>query len=263
LGGYALFTAKGTSTLVVPPEDVALVNQQPIARSDYDLQLQARYNVTRARATPDQRRTVLNDMIREELFVQRGKELDVASVDPDVRTAMVSAVEQGIAADVMSSQPSDKALQAYYTANRADYSTEGVMTVRDLVFPDAGTASAAAQALKGGASPDQVRGQQKGRDSGKVDGDEFYFAARIHLGPALFDAAKGLDGGSVSAPIPASDGVHVLVMTRNVRPVARSFADVQTQVVRDYRKTAVTRVEHSEADFFRKRANVLIAKDMR
>ena len=28
VAGYALFTAKGTSTLMVPAEDVALVNQQ-------------------------------------------------------------------------------------------------------------------------------------------------------------------------------------------------------------------------------------------
>jgi parvulin-like peptidyl-prolyl isomerase len=263
LAGYALFTAKGTSTLIVPPEDVAVVNQQPIARSDYDLQLQARYSVTRARATPQQRLGVLNDMIREELFVQRGKELDVASVDPDVRTAMVSAVEQGIAADVISSQPSDKALQAYYAANAAAYSTEGVMTVRDLVFPDTRAATAAAQALRAGALPDQVKARLGGRDSGKVDGDEFYFAARVHLGPVLFEAAKALDSGDATAAIPTADGAHVLVMLRNIRPVARSFAEVRPQLVGDYRKAAIARVERSEEDFFRKRANVLIAKDMR
>ena len=44
LAGFALFTAKGTSTLVVPPEDVALVNQQPIARSDYICQLKALFD---------------------------------------------------------------------------------------------------------------------------------------------------------------------------------------------------------------------------
>lgn len=263
LAGYALFTAKGTSTLIVPPEDVAVVNQQPVARSDFDLELQARYGVSRAQATPQQRRKVLDDMIREELFVQRGKELDVASTDPDVRAAMVSAVEQGIAADVMSSRPSDKALQAYYAAHAPAYSTEGVMTVRDLVFPDARAAAAAAEALRAGAPPASVTARLKGRDSGKVDGEEFYFAARLHLGPVLFQAARALGGGGVSAPIPAADGSHVLVMARNRPPVARTFAEVRTQVFSDYQKAAVARVQHSEETFFRKRANVLIAKDMR
>ena len=45
LAAYGLFTAKGTSTLVVPPEDVALVNQQPMMRSDYLALLQTLYNV--------------------------------------------------------------------------------------------------------------------------------------------------------------------------------------------------------------------------
>ena len=33
LAGYTLFTARSTTTLFVPTEDVALVNQQPISRA--------------------------------------------------------------------------------------------------------------------------------------------------------------------------------------------------------------------------------------
>src|SRR5258708_4138462 len=105
LAGYTLFTARGTSTLMVPAEDVALVNQQPISRSDYLIQLQSLYNVEFSHATREQREKVLSDMIREELFVQRGKELDVASTDHDVRNALVMAVELALAADSITSQP--------------------------------------------------------------------------------------------------------------------------------------------------------------
>src|SRR5258708_10067706 len=99
LAGYALFTARGTSTLVVPADDVALVNQQPISRSDYLAQLQTLYGVDLQHATAAEREKTLDDMIREELFVQRGKELDLASTDPDVRAALVNAVELESAAD--------------------------------------------------------------------------------------------------------------------------------------------------------------------
>src|ERR1700691_5757654 len=134
MAGYSLFTARGTSTLAVPPEDVALVNQQPISRSDYLQQLQTLYSVDLGHATAAQRRRVLEDMIREELFVQRGKELDVASTDPDVRSAMVNSVEQEIAADALTAQPSEVQLRGYYPAHRARYASEGVMNVRDYVF---------------------------------------------------------------------------------------------------------------------------------
>lgn len=129
LAGYSLFAARGTSTLVVPAEDVALVNQQPISRSDYLAQLQTLYSVDLRHSSP-----VLDDMIREESFVQRGKDLDVASSDPDVRSAMVNAVELEIAADAITSMPSEAKLRAFYADHRSRYASEGTMTVRDGCF---------------------------------------------------------------------------------------------------------------------------------
>jgi len=262
MAGFALFTAKGTSTLVVPPEDVALVNQQPVSRSDFYLQLKALDSVDFDHATRDQRKQVLDQMIREELFVQRGKELDVASVDPDVRTAMVAAVEQGIAADVIASRPSDEKLQAYFKAHQDKYSSEGSMTVRDLVFPPANAAAAAA-ALRAGGKVEAVAAQYGGKDSGRVDGEEFYFAAKIHLGDAMFAAARVLAPGQASAPTPSGDGVHVLYMVANRPPAPKPFEEARASVLNDYQKEAIARLQNGDESFFRKRANVLIAQDMR
>ncbi len=262
MAGFALFTAKGTSTLVVPAEDVAMVNQQPVSRSDYYLQLKAEYNTDFDHATPAQRKKVLDEMIRDELFVQRGKELDVASVDPDVRTAMINAVEQGIAADVIASQPSDDKLTAYFKAHQDKYSSEGSMTVRDLVFPPA-NAAAAAKVLQAGGKPDAVATQFGGKDSGRVDGDEFYFAAKIHLGDPMFAAAKALAVGKASMPMPSTDGTHILYMIGNRPPVPKSFEEARASVLNDYEKEAIARLQNGDQNFFRKRANVLIAEDMR
>ncbi len=41
IAGYGLFTASGTSTRHVPPENVAMVNQRPILRSDFITQLES------------------------------------------------------------------------------------------------------------------------------------------------------------------------------------------------------------------------------
>src|ERR1700723_559591 len=178
MAGYSLFTARGTSTLIVPPEDVALVNQQPISRSDYLLQLQTLYAVDLAHATAAQRRKVLDDMIREELFVQRGKELDVASIDPDVRAAMVNSVELEIAADAITAQPSEAQLHGYYAAHQARYASEGIMTLRDYLFRagDANVAAAAADLLKSSPPTPALLAQWHAADSGRVSGEEFYFA---------------------------------------------------------------------------------------
>jgi hypothetical protein len=263
LAGLALFTAKGTSTLIVPPEDVALVNQQPIARSDYMGQLRTLYDVDPAHATPAQRRKVLDDMIREELFVQRAKELDVASADIEVRNAMVNAVEQQAAADAITAVPNDAKLRVYYTAHQEKYASDGMMTLRDLVFPSPAAAARAAQALKAGAAPDAVIKSLQGKDSGKVNGEEFYFAAKIHLGDVLFAAAKGLASGAVSSPLAQPDGTHVLVMAANTAPVPQDFAAARERVLEDYRRDAALRLQAGDEVFLRKRANILIAGDVR
>ncbi len=265
MAGYSLFTARGTSTLMVPPEDVALVNQQPISRSDYLLQLQTLYGVDLRHATAAQRRKVLDDMIREELFVQRGKELDVASTDPDVRSAMVNAVELEIAADAITAQPSEPQLRSYYAAHRERYAGEGVMSLRDYVFPpgESTAAAEAAKALETGVPTPELLARWHVSDSGKVVGEEFYFAAKIHLGEPLFEIARDLPDGGVTAPIVRADGIHVLYMVTNKKPVPFDFAAARDQVLTDYRNDAIGHLRTGDEAFLRKRANVLIADDLR
>jgi hypothetical protein len=265
MAGYSLFTARGTSTLSVPPEDVALVNQQPISRSDYLVQLQTLYGVDLQHATAGQRRKVLDDMIREELFVQRGKELDVASTDPDVRAAMVNSVELEIAADAVTSQPTEAQLRGYYALHRARYASEGIMTMRDYVFPpgESKAAAEAAEALKKMPPNALLLSRLQGSDSGKVADEEFYFAVRIHLGEPLFETARNLPDGGVSAPIVRADAIHVLYMFKNEKPVPFDFDAARDRVLTDYRNDAIGRLRTGDEAFLRKRANVLIADDVR
>ena len=270
MAGYSLFTAHGTSTLLVPAEDVALVNQQPISRSDYLQQLQTLFGVDLAHATREQRQKVLNDMIREELFVQRGRELDVASTDPDVRSALVNAVELEIAADAVTTQPTERQLQAYYASHGERYASEGIMSVRDYVFPQGESAAAAAAAaavasgaLKAAAPTPALLALLHASDSGKGSDEEFYFAAKIHLGERLFEIARHLADGEASVPIAGADAIHVLYMLKNKQPVPLDFAAARDQVLTDYRNDAIGHLRTGDEAFLRKRANVLIADDVR
>jgi hypothetical protein len=265
LAGYSLFTARSASTLIVPAEDVALVNQQPVSRADYLALLQTLYGVDLSHATQEQRHKVLDDMIREELFVQRGKELDVASTDPDVRSALVNAVELEIAENALTSQPGEAALRQFFETHPERYVSEGVMRVRDLVFPASalGELPRDPQALKRAVTDAQTLAHLNGRDSGKTKGEEFYFAAKIHLGDELFAAARDLGNDEVSPPIQLSDGIHVLDMEQNRHPVPFGFAAARAQVLSDYRSQAVDKLKLSGESFLRKRANVLIADDLR
>jgi hypothetical protein len=206
----------------------------------------------------------LNDMIREELFVQRGKELDLASSDPEVRSALVNAVELEISEDAITAQPNEATLRDYFTTHPDRYVSEGIMNVRDWVFPASGPGDmAAALALKSGSIPPETLARLHAHESGRTKGDEFYFAAKIHLGDQLFVAARDLSDGTASGPIQLSDGVHVLYMVTNKRPVPFDFAKARPQVLNDYRNHAIEQLKAGDESFLRKRANVRIADDLR
>jgi parvulin-like peptidyl-prolyl isomerase len=275
IAGYGLFTAKGTRVHGVPPEAIALVNQRPILRSDFITQVQTQYSVRFGETTPAQRRQVLDDMIDEEIMIQRGLEVDLPSFDPDVRSTLVAGVELQLFADVLAQKPTAAQLQTYYDAHRAKYVRDGVMRLRDLVaavspqrpLADARRdALAAVAALRQGATLDNVLAQfnladsRRLLDSGHVDqGDVFDFAARAHLDAAVFAAARVLTTGQISDPVAAADGVHVVVMVKRVAPAQRGFAEVSNEVWRDVTEDAKHRVRVNNLKYLRSKADIQVA----
>jgi parvulin-like peptidyl-prolyl isomerase len=266
IAGFGLFTAQGTRTASVPPEDVAVVNGVPVLRVDFIAQLRSLDEISIGQATPAQKSAVLRDMVAEELAVQRGVELGMATDDTDTRSALVAAMRGQLATDVLASVPTDADLQRYYTDHRARYASEGRMALHWLVLPSraAAQALAAVAALRAGQPLDQVVGAYGLHSTGKVDdGEEYYFAAALHLGPRLFAVARTLETGGVSDPVATPDGFNILVMVDNQPPVAQAYAQAVGRVREDYARDRLAAVEAANARFLRGRADVLVAPDMR
>jgi hypothetical protein len=269
IAGFGLLTSKGTITHVVPPENVALVNQRPILRTDFIAQTETELGKPFGVATIAERLKVLDEMIREELFVQRGLELDFPGTDPDTRTALVAAVEQQVVADVTTHQPPDAELRKYFEENRANYSTEGTMTLYNLLLPKASGPAAMATVQK---AADALRAHVPLAEVEKTYGlqelipehaseEQFYFAQKIHLGEALYGSALTLGDGEVSAPLPAGDGIHVIQMVKQTKPLPLTFERVRSQVLNDYVTAAKKRLEDADLRYLRDKADILIADD--
>ena len=269
IAGFGLFTAKGTTTHTVPAENVALVNQRPILRTDFIAQTEAELGKTFSEATLEERLKVLDEMIREELFVQRGLELDFPGTDPDTRTALVAAVEQQVVADVTTHKPGDAELEKYFQDNVGNYHTEGTMVLHNLLLPKASGADAEATIAKAAAA---LRAKTPLEEVEKTyglkevvpehaSGEQFYFAQQIHLGDALFQRALALNNGDVSEPVEAADGVHIIQMITHVKPLPLTFDRVRSQVLNDFIMSEKKRLEDSDLRYLHEKADILIADD--
>jgi hypothetical protein len=261
IAGFGLFTAQGTRTARVPPEDAALVDGVPILMADFIAQLQALYGVSLSQAKPEQKKKVLDDMIREELYVQRGVDIGLTNDDIDVRTALVAATEAQVASDAMTSVPTEQELRDWYRNHRGRYASEGTLELAELVVPATRAAQAdrLVQQLRSGASPTSLGLSSSGRVD---DGEEFYFAAKAHLGNAVFAVARGLEDGAVSPPIRLADGMRILVMKHNGKPVAVSFEVARDKVAADFLRDKADRLQVGNERFLRKRADVRFARGL-
>ena len=272
LAGFALFTAKGTAVRSFPPDDVATVNGRQILRSDFRTQTQIEAGVPFDQTTPAQRQKVLNEMIDEELLVQRGLEVDLAATDPDVRAAMVAGVDLQVDADVIAQQPTPAELMAYYNQHIDKYSSDGVMDVVDLDMPigtgkveDAiAKATQASAELSAGAPLADVEAKYGLKDSGRIDpGDNFDFAVKAKLGADIFNAVKDLKAGQASQPVKQPDGIHVVLVTRRIASVKLDFAKAQDEVWQDFKKDARDANERANLKYLKSRADIVLAPEFR
>jgi hypothetical protein len=270
IAGYGLFTAQGTVTRGMPPEDVALVNQRPVLRSDFITQTESETGLTFDEATRADQLRVLAEMVNEELLVQRGLELDFAETDQDTRNALVAIVNRQMIADVTTSAATEQELHDWYDSHRADYFSEGTITACDLLLRASGvpagaagamgTAKAAAAALRAGQPLAAVLARSHMENANKCE-DNLWFAAKIHLGEVVFSQVKGFKAGGVTAPVALRDGVHVVLVQKNVPPVPMSFEVAHDKVEGDYKADREARITSATMHFLHQRSRIVVAND--
>jgi hypothetical protein len=269
IAGYGLFTAAGTSTHSVPPEDVAVVNQRPILRSDFIAQLESETGLKFDESSQADRVKVLGEMVREELLVQRALELDFAETDQATRNALVTTISQQATVEVTTSQPSEAQLREFYQRHKDRYASEGTMQVRNWRLPldpakprddQLKRAGEAAQALRAG-EPIEVVMRRFGLNEGERHDEDYYFAVKYRLGDLLFAAVEALPSGGVSEPIEDKATIQIVQVIKNTRPVPLGFEASRPRVFSDFKDEAQSRLLEATMAFLRSRATILIADD--
>lgn len=268
IAGYGLFTASGTSTHHLPPEDIALVNQRPILRSDFITQLESETGAPYGASTPAERRKVFQEMLREELLVQRALELDFAETDQTTRNALVSTMSDQATLEVTTSPPTEADLSAYFTAHRERYASDGTMHWREWILPTASPpppaaldrAQAAVAALRAQA-PVEATLARFGLSEPQHFEENYYFAAEFRLGADVFARIKTLQAGEISDPIATPQGLVIVAMLANHEPVPLTFDAARQQVLTDYQAAEHQRLLDSTLRFLRARAKLVVADE--
>jgi peptidyl-prolyl cis-trans isomerase C len=273
LGGYGLFRG-APQTPAVPPGYVALVNQKGILVSDFRAQTAAVLGKPFEQTTHAERGKILQDMIDEELLVQRGVLLDLPETTTEVRDVMTAAVNAQVNA-AQTAPPTDADLKSFYEAHRANYAATGSMQVRDLLLRFGGyqnadqsaaqaqtDAAEAAYRLRAGMPVAQVMQHFGLVDSGRADpGAVLDFAAKLHLGAQLFQVAAGLSDGEISEPVTDADGVHLLVMQHREAPRVTDFASARPKIYADFVQSVAKQAQQEALKLLRREAQILIAPE--
>jgi hypothetical protein len=269
IAGYGLFTASGTATRTVPAETVAMVNQRPVLRSDFKAQVETMSGQPFAATSRQAQLQVLDDMVREELLVQRSLELDFGETNQDARNALVTAVMQQVTVHVETSQPDQRQLQEHYEAHRARFTSEGRMEVRQLSVPASprrsaterlDIAQAAATALRAKAPVATVI-ERFGLHEPQGYEQDYYFAVKHRLGDALFAHVKDRSAGDVSEPLPVGDDIYLVQVISNDKPVPLAFDEARDSVLTDFKDAERARLMDATIEFLRSRSTIRIASD--
>jgi hypothetical protein len=185
--------------------------------------------------------------------------LDFAETDQATRSALATAMDQQALAEATTSQPSEQQLREFYDRHPDKYSSDGILTVRHLVVP-AQKVHDVVNALHSDMPVEEVI-ERYGLTEPRNDGDEFYFAAKIHLGDALFAKALKVKPGEVVEPVQQPDGFHVVKVLQNKAPVPLSYDRAKLQVLTDYKNAQQEKLMTATMRFLRERSKILVAGD--
>lgn len=218
------------------------------------------------------RKEILEQMIHEELLVQRAVEMGMSYKDPVARRLLLQSIVESIGGGEAEQEPTEADLKAYFKKRRALFAREGRVRLEHVfIRAEAGNESAAreralsaANGLRAGVEWNEVK-QTWGNDPivslppGLLTPEK----VREYLGPTAARAAVEVPLGEVVDPIRALGGYHVLRIMERERPSVPPFEEVREAVTRAYREEQKARRVEAYVEDLRSRAEIDIAPEAR
>jgi len=137
----------------------AVVNDTPIPADELRSLLERR---TQSGAPVEQLLATLDDMIDEELLIQRALELGILRRDSNVRLAIIQAMEKSILNEERGRSFSEAELKAFYRDNTTLFAEPLRLQLEELLVADPARVTALAARLEAGTAADRLAAGDKG-----------------------------------------------------------------------------------------------------
>ena len=230
----------GAEAITVEEFEARLNQQSPFVRARYD--------------SPQRKREFLDSLVRFELIAAEAERKGYAD-DPDVKLAkkqaLVRAFTAGELRDLVSlSDITDADIQAYYTANEAEFVRPAQVRLSHLVVPDEAQARALLTEVQGLIAADRLKAREifaefvrrhATDEKARLDAGDIGFVGepgvsktpnQVKAPPAVARAAFALQavGDLTAEPIKTSAGWHLVQKTGFRRPYRRELSDARTSI---------------------------------
>ena len=231
LAGLVVDAPEGPEAPALGQETVAVVDGVPIPADRYFTALAGLATSDRApKLSEERRRVVLDDLVAEELLLQRAITLDLVRVSQRSRRQLVREISDVARADADAAAPTGSELREWYAAHPEEFAERRRYEVRAAFFrgPDAEARAAAARlAIVDGADP-AVLGDPS--PLSLPQGPLGAAALRNYLGPTATRAVRELTPGQTTAPIRVAGGYRVIRLDRAPILARAPFDEVESAV---------------------------------
>jgi hypothetical protein len=200
--------------------------------------------------TADERDTLVEDQVREEIFYREAQALGLDREDPVVKRRLRDKLEFVLEDVTQPDTPGEAELQSYLDAHADAYRVEPSFTFEQVFLGKAPADAARLLARLRAGAPAADLGQRfpLGRAFDKLPAKD---VERI-FGPTFEAALQTLEIGSWSGPIESSAGLHLVRLTERVPARTPTLDEVRSAVLRD--RAAARQREASEAEYRKMRA---------
>jgi len=227
------------------------VNQQPITVQQLNFAAQRLTGSSADTLDTDQKNTIVNLLIDEELLLQRAELLGIASADPGIRKALARAVISRTVIEFLDRPIDEQQLHTFYLEHRALFSQPLRLELQAYQFEHL------EQAQQAFASAEIPAEQRSLLPASALPAHML----RRYLGNPLADIALTLAPGETSMPIQRPDGVYLLHLTAKQPERLSPLTEVHPQVEAEYRRRGRDMALQTRLVTLRQQAQITVDRD--